>query len=333
MPRLTGRLPQARKLFPWLPVALLLGAPLQAARSQSTRTLSVRVDNDAFDWWRQPYNRPDEEYTSGVRLGLEGGDAPWWAPGIMRGRPACVVSVRSCRSQRLELGQDIYTPSTSLDDPHASPTSRPNAGWLYVTQTARSLAESHSDELGITLGVTGPPALGQQMQQFFHSLAPDFNRPTDWTRHLAFEPGVVVRYERRARFAAIDAGAIGFDLVPHAGTSVGNIVTAADAGVIARVGWRLPHPWLPTRGATSLVFFAGVTGRAVAHDIFLDGNTFVASPSVERRPFTGYGEAGAELRVRWLTLGYRAVSDYRSYVTGPEWHAWGSMTGGVTFSR
>ena len=46
-----------------------MAAPLGAAIAQSDpRTLTVRADNDAFDFWMYPWNRPDFEYTSGVPL-------------------------------------------------------------------------------------------------------------------------------------------------------------------------------------------------------------------------------------------------------------------------
>jgi hypothetical protein len=38
--------------------------------------------------------------------------------------------------------------------------------------------------------------------------------------------------------------------------------------------------------------FAGVEGRAVARDIFLDGNTFRDSPSVDKENFVGDFEIG-----------------------------------------
>jgi len=301
--------------------------------SSPPRTLSVRVDNDAFDFWQQPYNRPDEEYTSGVRIALEGGDAPWWSRSIFRNSDACIARARACRSARLEIGKDIYTPSVSLDDPHAAANSRPNTGWLFVSQSARSLRDRRADELTITVGVTGPAALGEQMQRFFHSLAPEFNRPTDWTRQTAFEPGLILRYETRSRLAAVNAGALGFDLIPRAAFSIGNITTAAEAGFLARTGVNLRHPWLPADSPISIELSAGASGRAVARDLFLDGNTFTDGPRVKRKPLTGSGEAGIDVRLRWFSAGYRAVSDYRSYEGGPKWHAWGSLTGAVTFSR
>jgi lipid A 3-O-deacylase len=317
----------------FIAVALLTAAPLGAAFSQAPNTLTVRVDNDAFDFWMQPFNRPDEEYTSGVRVSWDGGKSPWWSRALFRNGGDCIDHATSCRTARLEIGQDIYTPSTSLADPKAAASARPNAGWLYVDQTARQLADNRSDQLTVTLGVTGPPALGQQAQSFFHSLAPEFNRPTDWSRQIAFEPGAIVRYEQFHRIGAAQLGPVGMDLIPTVGASVGNIADAVDAGFQARVGWHLPHPWLPSSEPFSFTLLAGATGRAVARDLFLDGNTFASSPRVGHTPFVGSGEWGATLSVGRLALTYRAQTDTRAYAGAPRWHPWSSLVGSFTFSR
>lgn len=39
--------------------------------------------------------------------------------------------------------------------------------------------------------------------------------------------------------------------------------------------------------------FVGVEGRAIAHNIFLDGNTFASSQHVDKKPFVGDLTAGA----------------------------------------
>lgn len=49
------------------------------------------------------------------------------------------------------------------------------------------------------------------------------------------------------------------------------------------------------REAFGWYVFAGVDGRAVAHDIFLDGNTYRRSRSADRRPFVGDVSAGAAM--------------------------------------
>jgi hypothetical protein len=303
-----------------------------AESAAPTHTLSLRTDNDAFDFWMLPWNRPDDEYTSGVHITYDGGDAPWWARAFLSGDGACTARSRSCRSARAELGQDIYTRDATLRDTSVVDHARPSAGWLYLSQSARSLRDDRSDEVTFTLGVTGPPSLARLTQRIAHNAAPTFNRPTDWSRQIDFEPGVIVRYEQRRRLGA-ELGAMGFDVVPRAAASLGNVLTSAEAGVQVRTGWHLQHPWLPEDGGASVALVGGISGRAVARDLFLDGNTFRDGPRVGHEPFVGSGELGIELRYRALSLAYRAVSDTRAYAAGPRWHPWASMVGGVTFDR
>jgi hypothetical protein len=314
-----------------LALILAMAAPLGAAIAQSPHTVSLRIDNDAFDFWMMPWNRPDEEYTSGVHITYDGGRAPWWSGSFLGRAPACTMRVRECRTARAELGQDIYTPAVSADDPRAAAGSRANAGWLYLSQTARALRDRRSDELTLTLGVTGPPSLARFTQRLAHSAAPEFNRPTDWTRQIAFEPGAIVRYEQRRRVAAGEVASIGVDVIPNVALSAGNVNTSAEFGLQSRVGWHLRHPWLPEEGRASVALTAGVSGRAVARDIFLDGNTFRGNLSVGHEPFVGTGELGLELRYRAISLAYRAVTATRAYDGGPKWHPWSSMVAGVTF--
>jgi hypothetical protein len=324
----------ARRLVP-----LVMAAPFGAAISQSVQSprapyaLTLRIDNDAFDYWRMPWNRPDDEYSSGVHIDYDGGDAPVWARALARNAVACTDGALACRTQRLELGQDIYTPATSAEAPQPAPGSRPNAGWLYLAQTARVLSAARSDEATITVGVTGNPSLARYMQTLVHRVAPAYNRPIDWSNQIGFEPGIIARYEQRRRAVALSAGDIGWDVIPRAGASVGNVSTEADAGVQTRLGWKLPHPWLPQSRATSVSLLAGASERAVARDLFLDGSTFGGGPRVGHEPWVTSGELGIELRYERLTLAYRVQSDSRAYARGPAWHPWASMVGGFTFER
>src|SRR4029077_980882 len=100
------------------------------AVAQTPRTISLRIHNHAFDFWMLPWNRPDEEYTSGVHITYDGGAAPWWSGALFGHGPTCATRVTTCQAGRAELGQDIYTPSLSVDNPKAAAGSRANAGWL-----------------------------------------------------------------------------------------------------------------------------------------------------------------------------------------------------------
>ena len=326
-------------MSPALRVALVLAmaAPFGAAISQSAasppRTITLQIDNDAFDFWMKPWNRPDDEYTSGVRITEEGADAPRWSRAMLGGVPVCTLHTADCRGGRIEIGQEIYTPSVGVDDPHAAPGSRPNAGWLYASESARRLRTDRSDELTIALGVTGPPSLARQMQRLAHDVAPAYNRPTDWSNQIGFEPGAIVRYEQERRIATDGSAPIALDLLPRFAASLGNIRTDAELGIRMRAGWHLAHPWLPSEGPAEVAFTLGASERAVARDVFLDGNTFHASARVGHEPLVGSGEAGVELRRGGFTLGYRAVSESRAYAAGPRWHPWSSVVGSFTYDR
>jgi lipid A 3-O-deacylase len=305
----------------------------RSASAQTPATISLRIDNDAFDFWMLPWNRPDEEYSSGVHITYDGGDAPWWSRAALSSMARCAVTTRDCRTGRAEIGQDLYTAATSANAPQPAPGSRPNAGWLYVSETARSLHGSRSDELSVSLGVTGPPSLGEYTQSLAHRAAPAFNRPSDWTDQVRFEPGVIVRYEQRRVIGSGAGRLIGFDFIPRIAATVGNVSTAGEIGFQARTGWHLRHPWLPTNGPFEFALIGGVSGRAVARDLFLDGNTFNPGRHVGHEPFVGTGELGVQIRFRALSLTYRGVNNTRSYSAGPKWHPWASVVGGVTFDR
>ena len=302
------------------------GTAVAQSPSSPPRTFSLRIDNDAFDFWMLPWNRPDEDYTSGVHLDYDGGDAPAWARRLVPHRAECTARADRCRTARLELGQDIYTPSVDPSDPHAASTARPNAGWLYLAQTARALSISRADELSLTLGVTGPPSLARFTQRVAHDVAPAYNRPTDWTRQIAFEPGVIVRYQQERRISLAGVA----DLIPSGSISAGNVLTAADAGIRLRSGIQLQHPWLPQPLRSGVTIDAGISGQAVARDLFLDGNTFVSGPRVGHEPFVGTADAGLAVRFRRLSVEYRATTQTRAYAAGPKWHPWGSLIGRVT---
>jgi len=318
-------------IWPLIATVCCLAAPLGAAFAQTPHTVTLRLDNDAFNFWTMPWNRPDGEYTSGVHITYDGGSLPRWSHPLFGRGTACLAGARACSTARAEIGQDIYTPSLRRTDSIASSSARPNAGWLYVSQTARGLGESRADEVTLTLGVTGPPSLARVTQHLAHSAAPEFNRPIDWSRQIDFEPGIIARWEQQRRLAVDAGGPFAADLLPKVAVSLGNVNTSAELGMRSRAGWRLPHPWLPERHTFDVALVAGATGLAVAHDIFLDGNTLHPKLRVGHRPFVGTGEAGLELHFFALSLAYRAQVTSRTYDAGPRWHPWSSMVASVTF--
>src|SRR5690606_14156561 len=135
----------------------------------------------------------------------------------------------------------------------------------------------------------------QDAQRVVHEWLND-ERPLGWDYQIRDEVGLNLVYERKWRLYGRSFGQfLGVDFTPHAGASLGNVQTFANAGFTTRFGFNLPsdfgvsligassstlspindeYPRVSTKRAWSLFAFGGVNGKAVARDIFLDGNTF-----------------------------------------------------------
>jgi hypothetical protein len=298
------------------------------ASAQEPISVSARADNDAFDFWLPAYSRPDEEYTSGVRGSLTYAGAAWWESLLHSDAALCAKSATRCATHTFSFGQDIYTGEFEAGDTTHVPGTRPNAGWLYVQESSRVFTASHLDETSITLGVTGPPALGKVAQNAFHSLAPSFNRTTNWDEQLPFEPGLILAYDRTQRILVHGEGAVfGGDVEPHAGASVGNILTEARAGLRVREGFNLLHPWQAVQAPAKpeISFFIDGTIRAVARNEFLTGTMFRPSPHVDERAFVPQYQAGIDVRWKRVTIEYSFERTAPEYATYPSGHTWSRL--------
>lgn len=228
------------------------------------------------------------------------------------------------------VGQSIFTPDDRLRVP-PDPNDRPYAGWLYGGVSLYRDTERTLDRATLTLGLIGPGAGGRRTQNGYHEVTNPFIGAPEvlgWSYQLKNEPGIVMSEERKWRFAT-RMGAIEADILPEVNVSLGNIFTYAGAGAMVRVGQRLRADWGQPRIQPALsgshfvnqdalkdhgyawYLFAGTEGRAVARNIFLDGNTWEDSPSVDKKPLVADFTAGAAVVGRAFRLG--ASYTYRTH--------------------
>jgi lipid A 3-O-deacylase len=317
-----------------LALLLALGAAAVpgSAPAQAFRTWEVATDNDAYDFWIPPYRRPDHDYTHGMWIAAELDRAPWWGRRLGGGLPSCTgreAGSERCLSTRLELGQKIFTPGRDGATP--VPGERAYAGWLYVTATGRREGPRTRTTGSVELGVTGNASLGRALHEEFHRLA-GFWAPDGWHNQLAFEPGVVARLDRQVlALDGVTAGGVRWaTVVPEGGVAVGNVLTGAQVGARAHLGYGVPHPWRPLHSAAppSLSLYALGAAREdyVAHDLFLDGNTFRESVHVDRRPLVWQYEVGGGLRWKRVGAEYRVTTRGREYETQVRRHQWSSIS-------
>jgi hypothetical protein len=149
--------------------------------------------------------------------------------------------------------------------------------------------------------------------------------PRGWKNQLKTEPGLVLSWERRypGRYS-LDLDKIWIDVSPSFGLTAGNVYTHAAAGLSFQIGpeyqrWQdMPlrvRPSMPGTGffvPTSLSrvgwsVFGGVEGRAVARNIFLDGNSFRDSHRVDKNYFVYDLNAGLSLTYGPVRTSYTVV--------------------------
>jgi hypothetical protein len=298
--------------------------------------MTVRADNDAFNFWRAITDRPDKEYTNGDRVTIEVAGAPWWGKHFAKHRAPCNGTEDSgarCLTTALSIGQDMYTPKPGRE-PGVVPDwrdDRPYAAWLYAGAEARVVSDRSLRTVGVEFGVTGDPAFGELAQRTAHKLSGVYSRePVGWNTQIGFEPGVMLTARNTHRFAArMASGTAVADFVPHIGAAVGNILTEGETGFQTRVGVHLSNPWWTsewrTRAPMELYLVGAARGEAVAHNITLDGNTLGADRRVDRLPFVGEYSIGIGGRFHGLVAEWRAVTRSREYRTGPVGHAYSTL--------
>jgi lipid A 3-O-deacylase len=270
--------------------------------------VNILEENDSL------YFHSDKHYTQGLRLSYL---APSVTPGDAFDRPFDYLGADTPifasdfvdRRYAFLFGQSIFTPENLQLRP-PDPHDRPYAGWLYggVSLLQRD-GDGSLENLELDAGVVGPGALGEQVQNDWHQFI-GIRQAQGWSDQIQNEPGAVLTYQRLWRFPIVGSGdAFGIDAVPEAGATVGNVFDFGELGGMLRIGSGLGADYGPARVRPALsgtdyfdstrvgdglggYFYIGAQGRVVGRNIFLDGNSFRQSPSVEHKALVGDLEAG-----------------------------------------
>ena len=317
MARLGGaRLLAPRAITVALPVALA-AAPALATPPQDPNSIwTLQVENDAVSTLSGP---SDQYYTSGIRAG-------WVSPTDVLPAPLSILghSVWGDGVQRISItiNQSIFTPrDTQAVVP--SPHDHPYEGQLLANFGLIQDTDGHRDFASLSLGVIGPSAAGEQVQNGFHDLIGDTpNR--GWNSQVPDEAAANLLVQRTYRvplagFAAPYAGGIGIDALPSGKLAGGNVRSFAQLGVLLRIGQGLDSDFGPAtsqygqNGTDAYVatrpfawyLFGGVDGQAVAYDSSLQGDLFRQySPHVSKRWDVGELSAGLAVMFRGLRISY-----------------------------
>lgn len=313
----------------------------EVAKTNRRHFLTFNVENDMFG------GGTDRNYTSGVRVTYFdlGAKVPPVFSRISQLFPT--FTVNKTTSIYYTAGQNLYTPK-DITQVVQDPDDHPWAAFLYGSAGLTTVTQNHVDEAEITLGMVGPAALGRQTQTFIHKYVSGSPKPMGWDNQLKNEPGIMLAWQRRwpGRYSFEPAGLYA-GAEPHFGVTLGNIYTYANAGLSFRLSpisgrWQddpiRVRPAMPGTGAFivpektfSWYLFGGVEGRAVARNIFLDGNTFADSYSVDKKPFVADANAGVAFTYGDVRMSYAVIYRTHEFETQDGGNVFGTVSLGYRF--
>jgi hypothetical protein len=315
--------------------------PRRVLNEPKRNIITVVMENDSIG------AGTDRNYTSGASINYTDVNAefPKIAHRIDKIIPTFRINETS--SIHYSLGQTIFTPKdTSLTTVNLN--DRPWAAFLYGTMGMITLTDNHTDEVEATIGIVGPAALGEQSQKFIHRHITSSPIPKGWSHQLKNEPGVMLAWQRAwPMFLQKQTGDYFWSLKPYVGATLGNIRTYANTGFTVRLSpsdsiWQdTPiriRPAMPGSGIYEIPkskwswsLFTGLETRAIARDIFLDGNTFAKSHSIDKKSFVADATAGASLTYNNTRISYTVVYRTKEFKTQENPDVFGALSVGVRF--
>jgi lipid A 3-O-deacylase len=293
----------------------------------SSGAVGIYLENDLF-------GGTDRYYTSGAKISWSSrdlanlADSPYSSPFLGLFDLLPYINEKAYQKNLLfSIGQNIYTPEDT-DTPSLITDDRPYAGYLYIGLGVAWKTAEIRNTLALNVGVVGPWSLARQTQRLVHD-ARGNDHPRGWANQLHNELGLTAVYLRNWRWPkqATRSG-LGWELLPHAGAAAGNVQTYANMGGELRIGLNLPDDFgtsaispaesssTPVDGSLAssrsrldfgVYLFSRVDGRLVAHNIFLDGNTFAESHSVDRKLWVADLSAGLGVNYKNTKVAYNLV--------------------------
>ena len=151
------------------------------AHAQAVPGTQVSGENDALDIWLPQKERPDGEYTNGLRISLSRSSAPLWGRLVRSALPCSgrESPAQRCLTTELAIAQQMYTPeplshravdSAGTHSIVSAPIhgDRAFAGWLHADLTGNIISEKRLTSFAIVAGVTGSALGAAALQRGFH---------------------------------------------------------------------------------------------------------------------------------------------------------------------
>jgi len=263
-------------------------------------------------------NAHDRHYTNGSAITLA--HQPDWVQGFTDIVPIGETFDKTAAGYI--LGQLIFTPEL-ISASRLLRKDRPYAGYLFGGVYVQRANKHTLDHAQLDIGVVGPSSQADHFQNDIHQWL-NLDEPKGWSNQLHDEVTAQVFLRRKWRHdlnpVTLNDAEIAQQIIPQVELAVGSVYRHVAAGATWRIGHNLPDDFGPGRLADvasatgsptnkwSAYGFVRAAGRAVEHDLFLEGNSFKDSHGVNAETLVGEIQAG--VATSWRLNGWDLSANY-----------------------
>ncbi|MCM2680589.1 lipid A deacylase LpxR family protein [Echinimonas agarilytica] len=262
-----------------------------------TNGISLQWHSQAFENWQQAQ---EQNWFAGLggAIAQYGWALESWAPSAHHRH---AVSL----SQYIQTPEDLDARDLIIDDV-------PYAGALIISNSWYSYDQSDFSGWQLDVGLVGPNSFAEHVQKGVHNLIGS-DTPRGWEHQLKSEPIVNMTYQRKHKFWRSPAShEFESDVAWNVTAALGNFYTGAGAGLEWRWGRPNQTGFQDGQNLVGRSVFKETEGNIakgswhisgqlqlnyVAQDIFLDGNTWKDSHSVDKEPV--YASMGLGAHYHW----------------------------------
>ena len=235
----------------------------------------------------------------------------------------------------------IYTPKL-IEEIKLITNDRPYAGYAYFQVGLYQSYDKTLKSLILQLGLIGPSSGMQQVQDFVHDIIGS-PIPEGWDNQLKDEVTFQINYDIKHFIETDDFLSLHSTIIPEYGFELGNVSTKLYTGALIRWGWNIPQDYgvapinnnsyskipinkeLNSLSGWNFCFNLSARANLIAKNIFLDGNNFVKSHSVEKNYFTVDAGYGFSLSYNKFSLDYLRKHTSKEFKTQKNINSYGSF--------
>lgn len=299
-----------------------------------------------FNWENDLLAGTDRSFTNGMKV-------TWVTPLnlVLTGKNGVNGSSADLRQGILfSIGQNMYTPE-NIQSSALIVDDRPYAGLLFGELGVIRRSARRMDILSILAGVVGPLSQAEHFQKFIHTVT-DSLYPMGWDHQLANEFVFQLFWEQKRKLGLADEQeGLGLELLPQVGLGMGNLYLYVHGGLQLRLGWNLPddfgYPTLRPGGDSvgtdgrvwsqsvppsfSFFVFGGIDSQYMVRNMFLDGNLWTESHSIDKNTFVWNAIVGVGISSSGFQL--RAAYAYwtKKFILEESNHLYGTIQLGFSF--